>query len=374
MTGDDSRPKRLLAVAGEGGARSTRLHEMADRVRAGGEGLTPSQLAHLGAVLAEAVETTEEAERRALAETLAGAPAAPRALVLMLAADVFAVAEPLLRASPVFEEEDLLRLAERASHDHRQAIAARAGLPERVAAELVGRGDERVLLALIDNSGAEISAETMTRLVGRARTLPSLHAPLLKRAGLTAAHLTRIYFFASPPLKREILKRAEAIDEGAVAQAVTDNRRSLLSSPGAPAGEDGESSYQLLRRRTDRSAVTETLLNELINEGRLAEFRLAFSYFAGVGADAGEEILRDHSWEALLVACRAAGLDRATFASVAARLLDGGAEHNRAVRALDVYNRIPPDAAEAVMRFWRVGGAANAAPPGDPCTKQIVRA
>lgn len=373
-TVEEPRFTRLVSVAEEGAEKDRRnlLIEIAGGFCAGGSRFTASQLTHFAAVLQDAVAIADPDLRRAIAVRLADAVNAPPAVIAALAEGDFAAAEPVLRCSPVLGEETLVRIAARASQAHKKAIAARPRLSAAIVAELIVHGDSEALMALIENRATTICADSMIRLVARARTLPALHDALLKRDDLTPAALTRLYFFVISSQKRGILKRAERIDAPTLLRAMAENRRRLVAQ--AATGQSDGDRCAALARRLAGGAVSESLLNDLIEHDRISEFVLAFSHYIAVDADAGKEILEDHTWQALAIACRAMGLERSTFARISSSFLKGGDEHNKAVQMLDIYRRIPLEAAECMMRFWRVAaaGAETAAPPASAETTMAV--
>lgn len=364
MNGEEHRLPRLVTVADASENRRSLLVEIADGFSSGRTRFTPSQLEYFSVILNEAIDIDDADLRRDIAARLAASPLAPRELVKALANDDFAIAEPLLRLSPALNEDDLVRLASRASPAHRRAIAARPVVSDAVAQALAIHGDAETLIELIGNPAATISAETLTRLVGRARTLAALHAPLLQRADLDATALTRLFFLVASPLKREILERADAIASTALTLAIADNRRDLVSTISEARHDDA--AVLAIRKRIAAGAVSETLLNELIEQGKIEEFRVAFAHYLGVSAAAATEILNDHTWQALAIMCRAAALERSTFARITSCLLKDGDEHNKAVHMLDIYRRIPQEAADKIARFWRSYAAAPAA-SGEGC-------
>ena len=71
--------------------------------------------------------------------------------------------------------------------------------------------------------------------------------------------------------------------------------------------------------------------------------------------------MKDRSWESLAIACRAADLERPTFAKIVFGMQKSEKEQNKALRILDLYTKIPQEAAERVMRFWRVRAQAAGA-------------
>lgn len=102
--------------------------------------------------LIEAVEVPVAAKH---VRELAPHPAVPRALALYLATGPLSLAGPILRLSPVLDENDLTGLAERAEPSHLAAMAARRdvspALAKRIAA-LVHRGSEQVAQAPVSGS------------------------------------------------------------------------------------------------------------------------------------------------------------------------------------------------------------------------------
>jgi uncharacterized protein (DUF2336 family) len=83
-----------------------------------------------------------ELVRRALAVTLKASPQVPRDVALKLARDVESVATPILSASPVFTDEDLVDIIRFAGPVRQIAIATRISLPEVVTEALVEHGAE----------------------------------------------------------------------------------------------------------------------------------------------------------------------------------------------------------------------------------------
>jgi len=65
-----------------------------------------------------------------------------------------------------------------------------------------------------------------------------------------------------------------------------------------------------------------------------------------------QDILNDASGQSLAVACRGAGLDRATFSAIALLTSHGA---NTAER-LSAYDQVPQAAAERLTEFWRTRG------------------
>ena len=122
--------------------------------------------------------------RRALAEAFANAAEAPRHLVVALANDQSDVAALVLARSGVLEDADLVDCAALGDALAQTAIAQRPALSAGVAAALAEIAPPSVLAVLVANSGAEIAATSLSRIVERHGTDPHVREALLRRPDL----------------------------------------------------------------------------------------------------------------------------------------------------------------------------------------------
>ncbi|MBX4158863.1 DUF2336 domain-containing protein, partial [Lactiplantibacillus plantarum] len=86
--------------------------------------------------------------RLALAERIADAEWAPPALVNMLALDEIDIARPVIAASPLLKDADLIRLLIEATLEHQIAVARRPRLSGPVCDAIVDRGEAVTMTAL----------------------------------------------------------------------------------------------------------------------------------------------------------------------------------------------------------------------------------
>lgn len=122
--------------------------------------------------------------RRALAEALAGAPAAPRPVILALAQDQPDVACHVLTLSPVLTEADLVDLIGRGSRMTRGLVAARPGLGPGAAAAIAEVGDAAEIRILLDNPRAAITRYALQRIAERFGNCPEIRTVLADRDDL----------------------------------------------------------------------------------------------------------------------------------------------------------------------------------------------
>ena len=363
MSAKNSRLKELIAVAKEGSSDKRRdlLREITDVFMAAPDRYTSSEMQHFDVIMSRVTEQVETALRKELAEKLADVPNAPHGLIKQLARDEISVAEPVLRRSEALTEEDLLSIVRQRGPAHMKAISKRRKVTPKLTAALVERGDEAVLATLADNEGAEFSEQSMETMVVQSRSLKSLQRPLAERIDLPPRLLTKMYFFVSSALKKEILKRSEDLDPSIIDNAVNSNRKRILKNAVSDARSELAGAQEFIKAKINAKAVSEGLLKELLEMKRSTEFLLAFAHLTGVDLSTAQSILKDKSWESLAITCRAVGFERSTFAKIIFALQTGDAEQNNALRILDLYLKIPSEAAERVMRFWRVRAQSAAA-------------
>ena len=356
MPGGTSRLKELIAVAKEGSSEKRRdlLREITDVFMAQPDRYTSTELQHFDIIMSRVTEQVEAALRREIAEKLADVSTAPRGLVNQLAHDEISVAEPILRRSNALTEEDLIRIVRQRSQGHLKAISKRREVPESVSEEIVERGNEEVLVSLAKNQGAKIGHGAMEKMVDQSRALKSLQKPMMERFDVPPKLLTQMYFFVSSALKKEILKRSDMLDPSLIDEAVSANRKKILVGAVRNVKAEVKAAHEYIQEKIRANAINESLLKELIEMRRSTEFLLAYAHYIGVDYSTAQALLKDRTWESLAIACRAVGLERPTFAKIVFGLQKSHDEQNKALRILDLYLKIPQDAAERVMRFWRV--------------------
>lgn len=137
--------------------------------------------------LTRALDDPEPRVRRALAQALAGSRAAPRHVVVALAADAAHVARIVLAASPLLADEDLIEAVATGEIDAQVAVARRPRLGAPVAAALAEVAERPAALALLGNVGAEIEDAALWRLFDRFAADEEVRARFAARPALTAA-------------------------------------------------------------------------------------------------------------------------------------------------------------------------------------------
>ncbi|GJL95038.1 MAG: hypothetical protein DHS20C05_14430 [Hyphococcus sp.] len=323
----------------------------------------PKVRQHFDVILSHIAKDATSETRLDVAAKMAALKTAPPGLIKQLAFDEIAIAEPVIAASPVLEEDILVQLAREASPAHLLAITKRRKLSEQTSHALIQHGDTHVLASLALNQGASIAPDAMEELVGHARKVDALQKPMIERFDLPPLLLTRMYFFVPSTLKSEILKRADFLDPSLVGEAVKTNRQKIHAMAASRAARDRSSEparlYQEIVDQINANAVNERYLNILLTNHALKPFVLAFAYNIGADPTTAHVILKDKSWEALAIAARSAGFERNSFAKIVGALDRHETRDPKSLRLFHLYTKIPRESAERIMRFWRVRTRAN---------------
>jgi uncharacterized protein (DUF2336 family) len=162
--------------------------------------------------------------RKAVAEAVKDLDCVPRAMINELARDMeFAVADPVLRLSPLLDDADLLAIiASSHAKGALGSIARRAMVGGRVADAIVAADDVGAVATLLANPSAQIREETLDLIVDRAPGRPGWHGPLVDRPALPLRLLQRLASFVAETLLDRLAHRSDldAAARETVARAV----------------------------------------------------------------------------------------------------------------------------------------------------------
>ncbi|HST90674.1 MAG TPA: DUF2336 domain-containing protein [Brevundimonas sp.] len=302
----------------------------------------------LGEIFLALARQAEREVRKVLAERLANADWAPPALVNVLALDEIEIARPVLAASPILKDDDLLRIMIEASLEHQIAIARRPHISGRVADAVIARGEPAVLTALATNPTAELSVEGLRRLVEHSRRVAALRAPLTRHPRLTEALAEQLYQWVGAALRQALTARFN-VDEKALGVAVYDAvagvmRPVELDSASHDDPERDEMERRLIDKLQAAGQLRPGFLVRAVREKRLSLFVHGLATLGGFAATDVRAALAAPTPEALYYACAAVGIDRAVFPTLLTE-----------VRGLN--HSLPGDRGESV---WQRGALSEA--------------
>jgi uncharacterized protein (DUF2336 family) len=328
-----------------------------------GESLEPAVGALVESIFMTLVVEAEADIRRRLSERLANADWAPSALINVLALDDIEVARPIIAASPVLQDEDLIRLLVEATIEHQIEVARRPRLGAPVVEAILRQEEPAVLTALATNDTADISETGMVRLVEASRRIAALRSPLARHPRLSSALAEQLYLWVGQSLRTAIVSRfnvdAAKLD-AAIAAAVREAHGNAPVSGPTIVWERAGEREQMEARLIDKLAAANQLrpgyLLRVLKEQKLSLFQAALARLGGFDADqVRRAVCSNDRPELLALACAAVGIDRGAFPTILALVRDinggrpgGGAEGAR--RAISAFGPFSPDIAAAAFR------------------------
>jgi hypothetical protein len=199
--------------------------EMCDAPHAGEAMKAPHLQMLLNSIFLSLVVEAEREIRKRLADKLSTADWAPPALINVLALDDIEIARPVIAASPLLKDHDLVRLLVEATIEHQIEVARRPRLSQSVVSAILHQAEPEVLTALAGNPTADMSPADMAELVEISRQVSALRTPLSCHPKLTDALAERLYLWVGQALRQSLAERfrldTDALDQ-AIASAVTE--------------------------------------------------------------------------------------------------------------------------------------------------------
>jgi uncharacterized protein (DUF2336 family) len=304
-------------------------------------------------ILQHLVQDVETTIRRSLAERLAREPNAPHELIVMLAHDEIEVAYPILVASEVLQDMELIEVIRNRTLEHQLAVALRASLSELVSEELVSTGQPDVIAQLLGNKQAKISRKTMEYLVEQSKRVDVFQKPLLHRPDLDPALARRMFWWVSAALRNFILSHFDVdiqmLDESLEESVHNLTRQFTSVTPKA---------MELAQQIVEAHIVTPELLVGVLQRGEVPLFIAMFSHYTGIRQVLVYRFVFEAGGEGLCVACRGAGIDRDTFIklyNLSRRARKSGEDDTPATvsEALALFDRLHKAEAEAILHRWQ---------------------
>ncbi|WP_193367027.1 DUF2336 domain-containing protein [Pelagibius marinus] len=311
-------------------------------------------------ILDKLIHEFEVPIRQRLAERLSRNAAAPHALIVALANDDFAVAQPVLLRSTLLSDEELIRIIQHRSRQHQIAIARRRDLSEAVSDELVNTQDSDVITALLENHSARISKATLAYLAEQAEHIDTYQEPLVRRQDLTAELAGRLYWVVAASLRNEILQNYDIhptdLDdalESSVQETVEESRN------GNGGGDNMEkTAAELARSMAAERPVNAALLVKTLRQGQVPLFEALFEEWTKISMPRRAEVLYGPGGEGLAIACLALGVSKQDFATLFLLSRSAGSGGQKTspgdlARATRLFDRTKREDAQHVLRSWQ---------------------
>lgn len=337
------------------GDRNRLLLAMVDMCATSEEVRQPELRSLLGDVFIRLAAEAEREIRKALAERLASSDWAPKALIDILALDEIEIARPIILASPLLQDEDLLRILVQAAVEHQIEVARRPGVSPRVVEAILDRSEPSVLAALAGNTEIDLSDDALRRLVFASRRITALRAPLVRHPQLTRPLALQMYSWIGEALRIALADRFE-VDPAELCRAVGEAVTAAHAGPPHPSEPPGEEQGEMERRLVTKLEAAGELrpgyLVRALKEGKLSLFQTALAALGRFPASEVRRACNAPDAELIALACAAVGIDRVVFPTLLVLMRElnagrpgGGPEAGK--RAASAFVRAPANAARA---------------------------
>lgn len=293
-----------------------------------------------------------------LAEVFADAPDAPVGLMRDLANHAYPIAGPVLKRSPVIDDQVLLQVVNYQSQEHIKAVAQREVVSEVVSDAIVRFGDDVALDALIRNDGAQITRLSMESVVDRARRSSLLHEGVVLRRDLPLDLLNEMYFLVENSLRDQILARNASVDPKTLDAALSKTRERMNKSVG-DMDVEAKRAMQFITAKKNAGELSARLLVSLYREAKRTHFIYGLAELTHIDPETAADLVDRQDIDGMAMICRAANVDRPLFVTLAVLTCGGDEAMNRAEEFGRLYNSVPIEAAQRAMRFFKVRKAAD---------------
>ena len=345
----------LLDLAKEGSSEKRRelLRQITDVFLAQPSDRSEKEAVLFDEIVAAVASDLETQVRIELSRKIADTVAPLRHTARRLAMDEIEVARPVLERSRALTESDVLDVIDKKSQDHLMAVTKRSDIGEKVSSALVNKGEDHVVVSLLQNTAAKIDRETYGRVAERAETSPVLHAPLVRNANVPLDMLNNVYLRVENDLRREIMRKFHGVSPAELEAALEVSRTHLSAAYGA-LPLDYPHAKEHISELTKAGALKPAVLVQLLREERHTAFLIAFAQLVDVDFELGQRLVDTQDLDALAMLCRGAGFDRGLFVTICIIIGNGGGGLSNAEEYGRIYELVPVAAAQRALRFWKV--------------------
>jgi len=328
------------------------LRRVTDLFLSTSDRLNDEQIGVFDDVLGKLMQHVENKSLSEFSRRLAPVETAPHDVVQALARnDEADVAEPVLMQSPRLSEKDLIEIAESKGQSHLRAISARKRLNVPVTDVLLRRGDELVVERLAENAGASFSEEGYSRMVDSAVGNATIAEKLSRRIDIPLKQFRELILRATESVRTRVLAIATPKDILEI-QTVMAQMNAQAAVPEEPL--DFTAAFELARKLHKQHALTSETILKFARSEKYEELVASLSVLCSASLHLLNRLLRGDGYNALLVPCRAAGLDwQAVRAILKTRPTPQPISERDLGKAATEYARLSQSTALRVMKFWQ---------------------
>ena len=286
LTGSDVQ-KLLADPSGEN--RASAAHKIARQFGEGG--LTDKERSIAEDIFSLMVKDVEMQVRAALSSNLKDVPGLSNDLAKTLASDLSdEVALPMLQYSNALTDADLVEIVRSQNASRTKAVAERPAVSRQVSDAIVTHGDEDSVVALVSNTGAEISETSLNKVVDKYGDVPRIQEPLVQRPTLPVSIAEKLVARVADHLKDYLVQHHELSDEMATDLILQSRERATLTLNRA--GSSG-SAEELVRQLKENRRLTPSIVLRALCVGDLDFFEQSLPVLSGVSINNARILIHD---------------------------------------------------------------------------------
>lgn len=316
--------------------------------------LCTEQISLFDDVITHLVARVETKARAELANRLAPIAQAPVDVIQRLARDdEIAVAGPVLTQSARLSTSDLVSIAQQKGPAHLLAIAGRENVEEQVTDVLVNRGNREVMHTLAGNAGAAFSETGYSTLVRKSEGDESLVEKLGYRIDIPLQLFRELLLRATEAVRARLLAAAGPDRQDEIRKVLANISHDIERE--APAARNFDDAQRLVALLKETGRLNESEIHTFAKHQKYEETVAGLAALCSVPIELIERLAQSGRTDALLIPCKAAGLDWVTVRAIL-KLRgrhDTIASHDMDV-AMEEFGKLSQPTAARVLRFWQV--------------------
>jgi uncharacterized protein (DUF2336 family) len=299
-----------------------------------------------------------EPVREALAAQLEKAGRSDRRIIDALLQDDIEMTAPVLRTSEPWLDVELVEVIRHRALEHQLMQSMRRTKGDVASDWGAGAGESDFVKNLLDHGDPRIADSTMAFLVEQAATVDGFQEPVLRRSDLSDRLMKRILLWVLAALRQHLLERFDCdmtqLDD-AVEAATADLTGKIAEERNAA---DGSATVSLAKLLRDSGMLPPPALVQLLRQCEVGLFIAVLGEMTGLRLTLVRRLLFESGGEGLMTACRAIGLDKPNAAAIflltrRARPGDWAVDPRELARAMSIFDRVEPAAAQGVVARWR---------------------
>lgn len=318
--------------------------------------LTDEQVKVFDHVLCHLMARIETQALAELGQSLAPVDNAPAKTIKQLAwNEAIAVAGPVLTGSTRLSTTDLTEIAQVRGQSHLVAISKRESLETEVTDVLVERGDRQVLHTLAKNAGARFSDTGYAVLVEKADGDDILAEAVGSRQDIPARLLQNLLAQATEIVRTRLLALIAPQQREQFAQILSN----ISSTIGRASKNAEDSKYanveKTIRRLQEAGRLDAATIGDFAAAGQMLQASVGIAVMTSSKVDLIAEILSGVRNDAVLIPCKAAGLDWPAVEAILRNRLQAQPVSSEVLElAKNDYRRLSVQTAQKTLRFLQV--------------------